>query len=54
MGPDQASRMGRVQYILDTLQGDVGLEHLAQRVQTLHLAITADEVTRQAEDTGNP
>ena len=29
---------------LDALEGVVGLEHLAQRVQALHLAVLADVV----------
>ena len=47
-GLDQASRRGKVQYVLDTLH--VGPEHLAQRVQALHLAVVADQVLGQAED----
>ena len=35
---------------LDALEGVVGLEHLAQRLQALHLAARADPITGQAED----
>ena len=35
---------------LDALEGVVGLEHVAQRLQALHLAAIADLVLGQAED----
>ena len=35
---------------LDALEGVVGLEHVAQRMQALHLAAIADLVLGQAED----
>ena len=37
-------------HLRDALQGCVGLEHLAQRVQALHLAIVADII---GGETGN-
>ena len=35
---------------LDALEGVVGLEHVAQGLQALHLAAIADPVIGQAED----
>ena len=39
-------------HILDILEGNVSLEHLAECLQALHLAIVADVVVSQTEDMG--